>query len=588
MRAGGAAAKPLPSARVVQRVVSWGFRSALAFAALPLLLVPAQSGASAGPASVPAPRPAQLAPERAPRRAPGPGGEHEGVLRSRNGSRVQPGRRAARPERRRPGHGDAPRRGRAERRSQPRRHVPDRRRPGPGIGARLRPRRRGERRALPLPLPRLHARRLRRPRHRDSGLLDCPDAAASRTRRTPSARPPRHARPGSARSATSTGRPSTRRTSSRSGRHSASARSLSTASPTGRSSRWRMRSRIPTTSSACSSTPSCRPSSRSVQRQRPAGDAGDARRVLLGRRCSAATGDFPGDVTALANKLAATPLRLAVREPNGAKKQVRVDGLELISVVIDADLNPGLAAELPAVVRAALRGNTQPLARLADLHDGGSQETAVDLSFALYAATVCRDGPFPWAPDTPVDARRRARAVGARSAPARRPRPLRDLGRAVRQRRLLPRLAQPVGRRRARDRAPPERPDARRERRLRPADADRGRRVGRRPLPPGELLVVPGVGHSTVTADFSGLRHSSRPHLDDRRRPAGRMRAPDSLSFANVPALPALPARAHRLSPAATLAIVKATLREAEAAWLDDRRPHRLERDGSRHLTAAG
>ncbi len=61
-------------------------------------------------------------------------------------------------------------------------------------------------------------------------------------------------------------------------------------------------------------------------------------------------------MTTLANRLAAKPLRLAVREPNGTKKQVRVDGLELLSMVTDADLNPGLAAELPAVVRAALKG----------------------------------------------------------------------------------------------------------------------------------------------------------------------------------------------------------------------------------------
>lgn len=49
--------------------------------------------------------------------------------------------------------------------------------------------------------------------------------------------------------------------------------------------------------------------------------------------------------------------------------------------------------------------------------------------------------------------------------------------------------------------------------------------------------------------------------------PPGECARPQPL-VANVPALPALPARAHRLSPAATLAVVKATLREAEAAWL--------------------
>ena len=111
--------------------------------------------------------------------------------------------------------------------------------------------------------------------------------------------------------------------------------------------------------------------------------------------CRSATSNFSGDVTTLANKLAAKPIRVAVLQLNGTKKLIRVDGLELLSIVTDADINPGLAVELPAVVRAALDGRMQPLARLADLHDSGSQEASIDLSFALYAATVCRDGPVP-------------------------------------------------------------------------------------------------------------------------------------------------------------------------------------------------
>ena len=104
------------------------------------------------------------------------------------------------------------------------------------------------------------------------------------------------------------------------------------------------------------------------------------------------------DLVALANKYAAAPLTGKV----GSKK-VRVDGLEMLSVVLDADLNPGLAAELPAILHAARLGNTQPLLRLAALHDVSALEPSADLSFGLYAATVCRDGPFPWTPDTPIN-----------------------------------------------------------------------------------------------------------------------------------------------------------------------------------------
>jgi len=58
-------------------------------------------------------------------------------------------------------------------------------------------------------------------------------------------------------------------------------------------------------------------------------------------------------------------------------------------------------AEAPRAVAI----NTQPLLRLSDLQNGSGLEPSIELSDALYAATVCHDGPFPWAPDTPIAAR---------------------------------------------------------------------------------------------------------------------------------------------------------------------------------------
>jgi pimeloyl-ACP methyl ester carboxylesterase len=284
--------------------------------------------------------------------------------------------------------------------------------------------------------------------------------------------------------------------------------------------------------------------------------------------CRVATRDFAGDVAALANRLAAKPLRVAVAEPDGAKKQVRVDGLELLSIVIDADLNPGLAAELPAVVRAALRGSSQPLARLAYLHAGGSQESSVDLSVALYAATVCRDGPFPWAPDTPVG----ARAALEQSAIAALPPgafgpfglwaarfgnadfclgwPSPSGGGALASGPLpnVPMLAVSGGF------------DLRTPTTGAAAVAAR--------FPQGKLLVVPGVGHSTVTADYSGCAAKAVHSWMTGGVPPTECPRSQPL-VAPVPALTVLPARPRRpVSPAATLAIVRATLKEAEAAWL--------------------
>ena len=57
---------------------------------------------------------------------------------------------------------------------------------------------------------------------------------------------------------------------------------------------------------------------------------------------------------------------------SGRTKTVTVGGVDLLSIIVGADLSPGLAAELPAVMKAARAGNTQPLLRLADLQNAAS------------------------------------------------------------------------------------------------------------------------------------------------------------------------------------------------------------------------
>jgi pimeloyl-ACP methyl ester carboxylesterase len=286
-----------------------------------------------------------------------------------------------------------------------------------------------------------------------------------------------------------------------------------------------------------------------------------------GGRCSAATSNFAGDVTTLANRLAAKPIRLPVTEPNGTKKQVKVDGLELLSVVTDADLNPGLAVELPAVVHAALKGRTQALARLADLHDAGNQDASIDLSFALYAATVCRDGPFPWAPDTPVAARAALEQAAITALPAGAFGPFGPWAAQLGNADFCLAWPSPSGGATLGAGPLPNVPmlalsgafD------LRTPTANAVSVVAR--FPQGRLLVVPGVGHSTLTADFSGCAvNAVRTWMTGGVPPTECARAQPLVK--PVPALPVLPARPHRVSPAATLAVVTATLKEAEAAWL--------------------
>jgi pimeloyl-ACP methyl ester carboxylesterase len=278
---------------------------------------------------------------------------------------------------------------------------------------------------------------------------------------------------------------------------------------------------------------------------------------------------FASDVVAVANKLGVKPVKGKVLSANGRTITKSVDGQELLAIVLDADLSPGEAAELPAVVHAARQGNAQPLLRLAVLHDIGNAETSIDLSAGLYAATVCRDGQFPWAAGT---------------SPAQRPAALQAAIAA-----LPPGTLGPFGSWAARfgnadfclrwhgpegdvPFGPGPLPDV-------PMLAVSGAFDMRTPtlgaqsvvsrFPQGRLLVVPGVGHSTVTADPSGCAvNAVRSWMLDQSIPAScPLTKPLVLPVSGLPA----PGQAHPkrpLSATATLAIAKQSLQDAQALWL--------------------
>ena len=134
-------------------------------------------------------------------------------------------------------------------------------------------------------------------------------------------------------------------------------------------------------------------------------------------RCRAATPDFAGELTAEANALAASPAFVPIVLPDGTPKTVRVTGLDLLSIAVEGDLNPGIEAELPAAVHAARLGDLKPLGRLNALFSTGLAGDAIELSTGLFAATVCSDGPLPWTADAPIDGRAATYATGAAALP---------------------------------------------------------------------------------------------------------------------------------------------------------------------------
>jgi pimeloyl-ACP methyl ester carboxylesterase len=285
--------------------------------------------------------------------------------------------------------------------------------------------------------------------------------------------------------------------------------------------------------------------------------------------CRAATANFPADVAALANKLAASPLQGKVNEPNGKTTTKRVDGLELLSIILDADLNPGLAAELPAVVKAARVGNTQPLLRLADLHDTANADPSIDLSFALYAATVCRDGPFPWTPDTPIAGRPALEQAALATLPAGSFGPFGSWAARFGNADFCLHWPSPSGGAALAAGPLPNVPVLAVSGGFDMRTPTAGAQAVISRFPQGQLVVVPGVGHSTVNADFSGCAAQAVHAWMTGAAVAAHCARPKAL----VPPVPALPAPgsarpSHPATPAATLAIVTKTVREAEATWL--------------------
>jgi pimeloyl-ACP methyl ester carboxylesterase len=280
-------------------------------------------------------------------------------------------------------------------------------------------------------------------------------------------------------------------------------------------------------------------------------------------RCKGATSSYAADVGAVANRLEASPVTGTISVAGGTRS-VHMNGEDLISVVIDSDLNPGLAAELPAAVRAARAGYMRPLLRLKDFDVRSSVLRAEDLSFGLNVATNCADGHFPWSPDTPVSARQSlfdaavaaqptgafglfgtwAARTGTASLCIEWPSPAGSTPLGAGPLPNVPMLALDGGYD------------------LRTPVANAVAVLNQ--FPQGHLFVVPGVGHSVFTADLSGcapsvvrqwIRGVSLP------RTASCPRVPPAMQ--TVTAIP----KTARKTAAATAAVVAKTVHEGEAAW---------------------
>jgi len=296
---------------------------------------------------------------------------------------------------------------------------------------------------------------------------------------------------------------------------------------------------------------------------------GESLRSICRDGCGRAGRDPSGDFARLANALQAHPLDAAMpifRSGGWAptKRRVHVDGRLLLELATAADLNSGVAVELPAAVREALEGRPRLLEHLAALV---AQQSSADVNSAVLYATTCNDGPFPWRPDTPV-ARRGAMLAGA--VASLRPARLHGFGAWAAGATAAQCLGWPSSQAPA---ATGKLPDV-------PVLVLAGDRDVRTPLADGtavatsfhrgRVLVAPGVGHMAVSSSHCTNR-AVRTWMSGGVPPARCARVP-----LTIPPLAPLPPSIAATSPIGnvggeagrTLAAAVRTLREAEGSWL--------------------
>jgi pimeloyl-ACP methyl ester carboxylesterase len=287
--------------------------------------------------------------------------------------------------------------------------------------------------------------------------------------------------------------------------------------------------------------------------------------LCAGGRCGGITSNLPSDAATLANKLEAKPAVGKILGPNGRTIVKHMNGEDLLSVIIDSDLNPGIQAELPAAIHAGRVGNMRPLLRVFDLDTRTSALSATDLSFGLYAATTCADVQFPWSPSTPPSDRDGILSSAVAALPAGSFGPFGNWAARTGAAYFCQLWPSPAGN--APEGAGPL-PNV-------PVLTFSGGVDFRTPtaqaaaitalFPQGHLVVVPGTGHNVLnpllqsTCPFTVLRE----WLVGATPPAACPRVP---SFEN--AVPAFTTAAPRKSASVTAVDVAKSLRDGEAMWL--------------------
>jgi len=220
--------------------------------------------------------------------------------------------------------------------------------------------------------------------------------------------------------------------------------------------------------------------------------------------CSLFLRDPPAALADAAAVLRHRPISGVVGGLGGRMKRVTIPNEEaLLSLLVSASQSPLLFSRIPSAVSSAVRGDPSTLLRLYDLiQNGGGPVPPAVLSAGLNAATLCSDASMPWGgPDTPLAGRPDAVARAAGALPASLLAPF-DPAVAAGNGLVQMCLNWPVTTV-ARPPAPGPLPDVPTlllsgERDLSTPVADAATEASRSPH--GTLIVVPGMGHSILSA----------------------------------------------------------------------------------------
>ena len=139
-------------------------------------------------------------------------------------------------------------------------------------------------------------------------------------------------------------------------------------------------------------------------------------------RCNGITHAPLSDLSALRRRMNRKSLRGTFVDGRGRRHHVKLNEVDLLSIIRSGDFNPAQRAELPGAVRAALRHDSAPLVRLGlrDAESGDAMSSAPadePVDNALFLATTCEEAPCPWSRTANVTARFNAAASTADRIP---------------------------------------------------------------------------------------------------------------------------------------------------------------------------